>query len=137
MLELPGAAVTVSYYAGYGIGTLIYDVWGTQINDALEQVFPYPTTASAEPAPAAASVPPMPPAANDTNFGDDGCHADCQTWREALNRMYQALVNAESVPSLANSLDVQWRQFNNSVEAYEQHCGPYTPPPSIHDVYTK
>jgi RHS repeat-associated protein len=135
MIENPmGAAATVAWAAGTAIGTIIYNAYSTQIQDALEHAFPYPTVAGA-PVPSAAAAPPLPPAANDPEFGGGDCPPDCRAFRELLNRMYQALVNAEAVPGLTNSLDVHWQQFNKSVRAYEKQCGPYTPPPSLHDIY--
>jgi RHS repeat-associated protein len=134
----PAAAATVGWAIGTYVGSLIYNANAVAIQDALERRFPYSRpAAAASPSPASASAPPLPPAANDPNFGDHNCPPDCKAWRELLNRMYQALLKAEEVPTLHNSLDVHWMQFQKSVRAYEKECGPYTPPPSIDEIYTR
>jgi RHS repeat-associated protein len=43
VLNPTSAAATLSFYAGYGIGTLIYNAFSTQIQDALEDLVPYPS----------------------------------------------------------------------------------------------
>jgi len=77
----------------------------------------------------------FPDAANDPEFGDGECPPDCRQWREALNRLYHAMVRAEQ--AFGVTLDLEWERFRQRVARYEKQCGPYTPPPSIHDIYTK
>jgi hypothetical protein len=75
-------------------------------------------------------------AANDPKFGDDP--PDCEAMRALLNRMFH-VINQYSLSPTADPLAVQvmWMQFSLHVKRYEKDCGPYNPPPSMHDIYTK
>lgn len=77
-------------------------------------------------------------AANDPNFDEKGCPPDCKKWRQALNGMYHAINKLSSLRGVDRAyVDLRWEQFRILVKRYEQVCGPYTPPPSFHDIYTK
>jgi hypothetical protein len=49
------------------------------------------------------------------------------------------VINQYSLSPTADPLAVQvmWMQFSLHVKRYEKDCGPYNPPPSMHDIYTK
>lgn len=78
-----------------------------------------------------------PDAANDPNFGDRECPPDCREYRTALNRMYQVIMALERRLGMPEGTHIEWERFKKYVGRYEKQCGPYTPPPSIEDVYTK
>jgi RHS repeat-associated protein len=86
---------------------------------------------------AAAASAGLPPAANDPKFGDDDCPPDCAAWRAALNAFFSAIRRVEAALGMAEGTHIQWERFRQSQSRYEAQCGPYTPPPSFDDVYTK
>ncbi len=80
--------------------------------------------------------PPGGGAANDPDYKN--CPPDCEEWRQALNRMYHALDNARNTAGFDSIRLTQWQWvFDMNVRAYEKNCGPYNPPPSMDDIYTK
>lgn len=107
VLELPSAAVTVAYYGGYGIGTLIYDEWGTQINDALDQFIHTITTPE--------------PSANDTNFHQPSCPPDdrCVINQKLLaaRRANIAALRGKSIEYYENA-----KAFNKEARIHNQLC---------------
>jgi RHS repeat-associated protein len=74
-------------------------------------------------------------AANDPTFGDKECPPDCTAWRMALNRTFQALVASDEVALIPGQNILTWAWFWIQVRQYEKQCGPYQPPPSIHEIY--
>jgi hypothetical protein len=77
-------------------------------------------------------------AANDPDFDDKGCPPDCKKWRQALNGMYQAISKLEGLQRVSRAyIDLRWEQFRGFVKRYEQVCGPYSPPPTIEEIYPK
>lgn len=77
-------------------------------------------------------------AANDSEYDDKDCPPDCKAWRDVLNQMYHTLDRAKSMVGFdpIRLTQMQWI-FNMNVKAYEQQCGPYDPPPSMDDIYTR
>jgi RHS repeat-associated protein len=67
------AAVTVAGYGGYALGTLIYKTFENPIQDALEALFPYPTTSPSPSSSASPSVqdPPSSASSNGCPPNDD------------------------------------------------------------------
>ena len=128
------AGVTVAGAVGVGIGLVfnsaVEHLTGDSVGGLIYNL--------ANPAPAALAGPTgPPPAANDPNFGGGDCPPDCRAYRTMLNGIYQSLTQVEAVPQFQGTLDLQWRRFWQAVRDYERRCGPYTPPPPIHDIYTK
>ncbi len=81
----------------------------------------------------------FPEAANDPSFGDgDGeCPPDCRQFRTLLNGMYQNILQLEKLRGMPEGTHIEWERFRRFVKSYEKLCGPYTPPPTIGEVYTK
>ena len=134
-LSVPSAAVTVDWWVSYAVGSAIYNAYDTQVQNGLDWLFG-PPGGAVSPATSTGSSG-LPPAANDPNYHDPGCPRDCREWKTALNRMYQGLLNAEKANVAAEYMNLRWQQFNNFVKAYQKACGPYSPPPSTEEVYTK
>jgi RHS repeat-associated protein len=76
-------------------------------------------------------------AANDPNFDDTGCPPDCREFRAALNRLYNAINEYEQANGFPPGSTFEWGLFRKMRKKYEQECGPWSPPPSIEDVYLK
>jgi RHS repeat-associated protein len=134
-LSIPSAAVTIDWYASYAVGSVIYYAFSNQIQNGLDWALG-PPGGGVSPSTSTGSSG-LPPAANDPNFHDPGCPRDCREWRTALNGVYQALLKAEKANVAAEYMNLRWQQFKTFVKEYEKECGPYSPPPSIDEVYTK
>jgi hypothetical protein len=74
-------------------------------------------------------------AANEDSFDPP---PDCGTFRTYLNGMYQQIQRLERIASTDPRVLWDWKtRFDRFLRAFEKQCGPFTPPPSIEDVYTK
>jgi RHS repeat-associated protein len=79
---------------------------------------------------------PYDPAANDPKYGS--CGPDCPGQRAILNRMFHVIDGYAHSPTANPSVVASyWLGFKMQVKRYEKECGPYTPPPSISDIYLK
>jgi len=119
-------------------------VWGIRVGWGIYQA--YRTAQAVAPAAvalglAAAATDPsqeIPDAANEPSFGGEDCPPDCRRLREILNAFYQAMERARAVkahsPEYIDLLEERFWQF---VRNYEKICGPYTPPPSLEEIYTR
>ncbi len=80
--------------------------------------------------------PGLPDAANDSEYGDgDGCPPDCKEWLKALNKAYHALTKMTDIAPDVQELN--WANFWERVRRYEALCGPYTPPPTLDEIYQR
>jgi hypothetical protein len=115
-LNPASAAVTLAWYAGYGIGTLIYDEYSTQIDDALDDVLNSPGEQS--------NVIPFPqrPASNSGSNNcppDDGCARD---QKALLSRrlLLENLLRAGTVS--VQDYVLKARAFNRDVATHNARC---------------
>ncbi|MCU7809334.1 MAG: hypothetical protein KZQ73_15905 [Candidatus Thiodiazotropha sp. (ex Semelilucina semeliformis)] len=80
--------------------------------------------------------PEIPDAANDSEYGDgDECPPDCREWLMQLNKAYHALTKMSEIAPDVQQLN--WTRFWDRVRRYEAVCGPYSPPPSLDDIYLR